>query len=163
MARYIKTGTTEFEQFDGSNEMIGKYNMGPKLISITDGNPNIPVDEQRRSTICCWLKTLEGSLYIEDGDWIATGVNGEHWPVKNDIFKKTYKQVPVIPKAVATWIETCKKLGTPLLAMTDDVASVEELTPADTDQIEDWMDSLADDEFSNTIARAWLDGYEVEE
>lgn len=27
------------------------------------------------------------------GDWVATGINGEHWPIADDIFKKTYVEV----------------------------------------------------------------------
>lgn len=34
--------------------------------------------------------TLEGDLILHDGDWIATGINGDHWPIADDIFRKTY-------------------------------------------------------------------------
>ena len=27
---------------------------------------------------------------LESGDWIATGSNGEHWPIADDIFRKIY-------------------------------------------------------------------------
>jgi len=37
-----------------------------------------------------WIETLEGGHVVTPGDWIATGVNGEHWPIKPDIFAKTY-------------------------------------------------------------------------
>lgn len=36
------------------------------------------------------IKTLEGTMHANAGDWIITGVNGEQWPVKKDIFEKTY-------------------------------------------------------------------------
>ena len=36
------------------------------------------------------IKTLEGELIVSDGDWIVTGVKGEKYPVKPDIFKLTY-------------------------------------------------------------------------
>lgn len=39
------------------------------------------------------IPTLEGNMIINNGDWIITGVNGEHWAVKNEIFNKTYKKV----------------------------------------------------------------------
>lgn len=39
------------------------------------------------------IPTLEGKMIINDGDWILTGVDGEHWAVKNEIFNKTYKEV----------------------------------------------------------------------
>ena len=37
-----------------------------------------------------YLSTLEGKMKLTVGDWIATGTNGEHWAVKDKIFKKTY-------------------------------------------------------------------------
>lgn len=40
------------------------------------------------------VQTLEGALRVVDGDWIITGVNGEHYPCKPDIFEKTYEPVP---------------------------------------------------------------------
>lgn len=40
-----------------------------------------------------WVQTLEGPLTVSDGDWIITGVNGEHYPCKPDIFEKTYEAV----------------------------------------------------------------------
>ena len=39
------------------------------------------------------INTLEGYLIISDGDWIITGVQGERYPCKPDIFKETYEVV----------------------------------------------------------------------
>ncbi|MFR8990648.1 MAG: hypothetical protein ACLVH9_05715 [Fusobacterium sp.] len=39
------------------------------------------------------IKTLEGDMKASVGDWIITGVNGEQYPCKPDIFKKTYEPV----------------------------------------------------------------------
>ena len=39
-------------------------------------------------------ETLEGVMHAEPGDWIITGVNGERYPCKPDIFEKTYEPVP---------------------------------------------------------------------
>lgn len=36
------------------------------------------------------IDTLEGPHIVSDKDWIMTGVEGEHYPIKKDIFKKTY-------------------------------------------------------------------------
>lgn len=36
------------------------------------------------------IKTLEGNMTADVGDWIITDVNGNQYPVKNEIFKKTY-------------------------------------------------------------------------
>lgn len=39
------------------------------------------------------IETLEGTMHAEIGDWIITGVNGEQYPCKPDIFEKTYERV----------------------------------------------------------------------
>lgn len=37
------------------------------------------------------IPTLEGEMKAAAGDYIITGVNGEKYPCKPDIFKKTYE------------------------------------------------------------------------
>ena len=39
------------------------------------------------------IKTPEGYFQVQNGDWIITGVNGEKYPCKPDIFEKTYERV----------------------------------------------------------------------
>jgi len=40
------------------------------------------------------IDTLEGrALNVEPGDWIITGVKGEQYPCKPDIFEATYERV----------------------------------------------------------------------
>lgn len=39
------------------------------------------------------IKTLEGFHEISPGDWIITGVAGERYPCKPDIFAETYEAV----------------------------------------------------------------------
>lgn len=39
---------------------------------------------------CGWVDTLEGGHIVTPGDWIITGVKGEHYPCKPDIFEMTY-------------------------------------------------------------------------
>lgn len=41
-----------------------------------------------------FVKTLEGDLQVSPGDWIITGVKGEKYPCKPDIFEATYEQEP---------------------------------------------------------------------
>lgn len=38
------------------------------------------------------IDTLEGKMTASPGDWIITGVNGEQYPCKPDIFNKTYNK-----------------------------------------------------------------------
>ena len=40
-----------------------------------------------------WIDTLEGGHIVCPGDWIITGVKGEHYPCKPDIFEMTYERV----------------------------------------------------------------------
>lgn len=60
--------------------------------------PDIPGD-----TICTkcgntmhihgWIDTLEDGHNVCPGDWIITGIKGEHYPCKPDIFEATYEPV----------------------------------------------------------------------
>jgi hypothetical protein len=38
--------------------------------------------------------TPEGTQTARDGDWIVKGIQGELYPVKNEIFQKTYEAIP---------------------------------------------------------------------
>ncbi len=40
------------------------------------------------------IKTLEGEHIVCPRDWVITGVKGEHYPCKPDIFEETYEPVP---------------------------------------------------------------------
>ena len=37
-----------------------------------------------------YIDTLEGRLRVEPGDWVITGVAGENYPCKPEIFEKLY-------------------------------------------------------------------------
>jgi len=39
------------------------------------------------------ISTLEGVMRADVGDWIITGVAGERYPCKPDIFERTYERV----------------------------------------------------------------------
>lgn len=39
------------------------------------------------------IRTLEGRHIVCPGDWIITGVKGEHYPCKPDVFEATYEPV----------------------------------------------------------------------
>lgn len=79
LKEYRKTATIKAEQFDGSEEMIKKYGIGTIMLTIDNYQ--------------YYIKTLEGDLVISIGDWIATGVEGEHWAIDDEIFRKTYEEV----------------------------------------------------------------------
>jgi hypothetical protein len=52
---------------------------------IDDGNP------WNHKNTCCTIKTLEGIMRGEYGDYIIRGVKGEIYPCKPDIFEMTYE------------------------------------------------------------------------
>lgn len=39
------------------------------------------------------IHTLEGDMVGEPGDWLITGVKGEQYPCKDDVFQATYEPV----------------------------------------------------------------------
>lgn len=39
------------------------------------------------------VSTLEGDMEVSNGDWIITGIKGEKYPCKPDIFEQTYESV----------------------------------------------------------------------
>jgi hypothetical protein len=75
MAKYRKTALIEAEQW-----FPGKYVEGV-------------VEVEGVGRIVTLEKANDGFDYVTPGDWIATGVNGEHWAIKADIFAKTYEKV----------------------------------------------------------------------
>ena len=62
-------------------------------------NPLHPVGTEERPIIINPLArevaiyTLEGVMIARVGDWIITGVQGEKYPCKPDIFEQTYEPV----------------------------------------------------------------------
>ena len=41
----------------------------------------------------CEIKTLNGPVIAEPGEWLITGIAGEQYPCANHIFKETYEPV----------------------------------------------------------------------
>ena len=39
------------------------------------------------------IHTLEGDMLAAPGDWIITGLRGEQYPCKPDIFEKSYERL----------------------------------------------------------------------
>lgn len=67
---------------------------------------DISVYDPYRINSCCkicgqeisvhgFISTLEGGHIVCPGDWIITGVKGERYPYKPDIFAETYDMVNV--------------------------------------------------------------------
>lgn len=43
---------------------------------------------------CPHVHTPEGAVAVYHGDWIITGIKGEKYPCRPDIFEETYEMVP---------------------------------------------------------------------
>ena len=53
----------------------------------------IEPDPHSVTQFAAFVDTPSGPVNVMPGDWIITGVNGEKYPCKPDIFEKTYEQV----------------------------------------------------------------------
>lgn len=82
---YRKTATIQAEQFDGSTAMMIRYQ-----IDIAHGEYT---GEFIGNKLKYLLYTLEGQMSLVVGDWVATGVKGEHWAIQDDVFKDSYVEV----------------------------------------------------------------------
>lgn len=67
-----------------------KHGDHPAVVQRDPENPNDPtsVNVPEGSG---WVPTLEGGHIVTPGDWIITGVKGENYPCKPDIFVATYE------------------------------------------------------------------------
>lgn len=71
-----------------------KFRKKPVVIEATQwfkhgDHPAVGYNGQEKGVI----QTLEGPMTVCLGDWIITGVKGEHYPCKPDIFEQTYERV----------------------------------------------------------------------
>jgi len=82
-----RMSTTQFDPFLSEGKIVRYY--------------RDPEDNGERTCEHCgnimhnhgWIDTLEGGHKVCPGDCIITGINGEHYPCKPDIFEKTYEKV----------------------------------------------------------------------
>ena len=151
--KFYRKQPIEAEQFDGSEEMIDKYHVR------CDTEYMLSDDPLEYSTVPYQMETLEGFLNINAGDWIATGIDGEHWAISDEVFKTTYAELPVIPYYVAEYIDAAKnnqtRLNDPNIA--EAIVDVVEYGGGGV-ELASWIEWNGD-----TFARAWLDWYTVEE
>ncbi|ARO06832.1 DUF1642 domain-containing protein [Lactiplantibacillus plantarum] len=159
---YRKTATIKAEQFDPENGIVPQGVFDKEYEHTTSGMISAMVDELNtgKPSHNWHVKTLEGDLKINPRDWIATGIDGEHWPIADDVFKKTYAELPVIPKNVAKHIVTEHGLSD-LIPICGGIyrAMIQTVVYGyQKGDIGDWIVNHSD-----VFARAWLDGYTVEE
>jgi hypothetical protein len=151
-AKFYKRQIITAEQFDGSVEMARRNNL--RIMPSMQIDPYGDEDDPNNWSAAYFrIKTLEGFLRVNVGDWIATGVNGEHWPVADDIFRKTYQALPLIPEKVCELISAMKKKGYSLFQSESPTISIILLRepPKKSQQISQWVQGNQD-----IFALAWL-------
>ena len=141
MIKIYQKQPIQAEQFDGSQKMVDKYHISvyneniDKYGGLGDWTPN--------------EYTFNGT-YIDVGDWIIENSGNISLIMTNNVFKKDYAELPVIHRFVADYISLMKLDGKSL-----------------GDAIKYWLREDDIDEYmeynSEKFARAWLDGYQVEE
>lgn len=74
---------------------MARFRKLPVVIEAEQWFPGRKVDgvEEKAGGVYATIETLEGLHIVSDGDWIITGVTGEKYPCKPDIFAKTYERV----------------------------------------------------------------------
>ena len=66
----------------------------------------IPIElEAYQTDVELYIETLEGVMHASIGDYIVTGIKGEKYPVKPDIFVKLYEEVIEVSPEVHTMDE----------------------------------------------------------
>lgn len=158
MIKIYQKQPIQAEQFDGRQ----KYMFGHKVIS-----DNSLVDALTHDPVYYSIIINEddsdnpeeepNEVVFEIGDWIIK--DGEDINViADDVFKKKYAELPVIPKCVAEYIESAKRGGTD---MNNPDIVLATMGAIEFDQaninVSEWIQDNGDD-----FARAWLDGYLVE-
>jgi hypothetical protein len=92
MAKYRKKPVIiEAVQFNGFNKKNGQVDLSerPEWLISEFGKKVIFFDKRNTLTI----KTLEGNMTANIGDWIIKGVNGEYYPCKPSVFEQTYELI----------------------------------------------------------------------
>ena len=80
-----------------------KFRKKPVVIDADQFNSNDQpwpkgVYESTESPTGFAIGTLEGRHEVTPGDWIITGIQGEKYSCKPDIFEATYEAVEVVPQ-----------------------------------------------------------------
>jgi hypothetical protein len=87
MKKYIKKPIiVEAIQYDG-------FNFIEIFTWVYPSRSMIPIPENVIGTTQLIVRTLEGDMKANIGDYIIKGINGEFYPCRKVIFEKTYEQL----------------------------------------------------------------------
>ncbi|WP_255781900.1 hypothetical protein [Lactiplantibacillus plantarum] len=145
--KFYRRQPIEAEQFDGSQTSLFGYEVMPdSLLDALTGEPayySILIDDFEPEPDDF---PDDDEVSFEIGDWIVNEAD-EIKVMADDVFKKTYAELPVISEKLDSYIQLYKRnnygITDMLYDLTDEVCPDANLTKDD-------------------IARAWLDGYQVE-
>lgn len=145
--KFYRKQAIEAEQFDGSQTSLFGYEVMPdSLLDALTGEPayySILIDDFEPEPDDF---PDDNEVSFEIGDWIVNEAD-EIKVMADDVFKKTYAELPVISEKLDSYIQLYKRnnygITDMLYDLTDEVCPDANLTKDD-------------------IARAWLDGYQVE-
>jgi len=82
----IEAGQYKEGMEDGFEERYIDHNHPNRTFGIKVCEKDTPVQVP-------YINTLEGKRLITKGDWIITGIKGERYLIKPDIFEETYELV----------------------------------------------------------------------
>lgn len=100
MAKYRKKPVViEAEQFHVSADP-STHPVGVVAVLVRSDDPGVVLGPYgpetqipRGANVAFGIRTPEGWHVVQHGDWIITGVKGERYPCKPDIFAATYELV----------------------------------------------------------------------
>ncbi len=94
---FNKGNNEESVSIGGKVKMKEKFRRKPVILEAEQFNgkdliPPMFITVDASGIKVFWIKTLEGALRVRKGDWIVTGIKGECYPVKDDIFWTIYEK-----------------------------------------------------------------------
>lgn len=157
--KFYRKQPIEAEQFDGSQTSLFGYEVMPdSLLDALTGEPayySILIDDVESEPDDF---PDDNEVSFEIGDWIINEAD-EIKVMADEEFKQQYGELPVIPKAVADWVEKCKHDGIAIASAMDE----RQLNKKVSDYFKTYYTRDQWIKLQDDFARAWLDGYVVEE
>lgn len=137
--KFYRKQPLEAEQFDGSQKLVFGYSVIPS--GIIDAITGKPVYYSALVDNICQDSDDDTGIVLDIGDWIVKEAD-EIEVIADDVFEKTYAELPVIPKVYGDTIEEFKANHYKL-----------------SELLAEWDWNYDEQEL---VVRAWLDGYVVE-
>src|SRR5690606_38680753 len=78
---------------DGATRIIDWILASGATATYTCSNPDRCAEHDGDTPHSIAIRTLEGTMSADLGDWIIKGVAGEFYPCRDDIFRATYEAV----------------------------------------------------------------------